>query len=145
MALQMARLATYHKHKKIVKMLMKEYRRVPPENFHSISIEQVHTADHEIFMWMSEVTESGLDSAAPGSYPLDEVIDKVVEEPRIKSLLNLFPMAKGGGGSGSGGVKRDSDSQAIQDLRAENKKLKTNIQAGSKSSSSNAKGQRREE
>ena len=91
-ALQMARLATYHKHQKIVKMLMKEYRRVPPENFHSISIEQVHTADHEIFMWMSEVTESGLDSAAPGSYPLDEVIDKVVEEPRIKA--EPFPNGK---------------------------------------------------
>ena len=130
-ALQLARLASYKTHNKIVKMLMKEYKRSPPTNFFPVSIEQIHTADHEIFMRMSELTENGLDTAAPGTYPLDVVIEKVILEPRIQSLLNPFPMAKGGGGSSSG-VKRDSDSQVIQELRAENKRLRGGQQSTQK-------------
>ena len=138
--MQMARLASYQKHQKIVKMLMKEYRRVQPENFHPVSIDQIHTADKEIFLLMSELTESGLDTAEPGSYPLDAVIEKVVEDPRIKALLNPFPMARGGGGSGSGGTKRESESQALMDLKAENKRLRMGQQAVGKNSGAKGKG-----
>ena len=70
-------------------------------------------------MRLSELTEGGLDTEAPGTYPLDKIIDQVIEEPRIKALLNPLPLAKGGSN------KRESESQAMFDLKMDNKRLKT--------------------
>ena len=84
---------------------------------------------------MSELTEGGLDTEAPGTFPLDDVIVKAVEAPRMKALLNPFPIPRGGGSSGSG-LKRNSESQMLSDFRSENKKLRMN----SNSNSNKAKG-----
>ena len=122
-ALQMARLASWRAHQKIVRLLMSEYTRDQPEGFAPVTIHQIHTADKEIFLAMSELTEAGLETEAPGTYPLDDVIEKVLNEPRIKALLNPFPSARGGG-SNSSGSKRENESQMMANLKSENKRLK---------------------
>ena len=120
-AMQMARLANWSKHQKIVKFLMKEYTRVQPADFQPVTIQQVYTADQEIFLWLAEKTEGGLDPLPGGQYPLDHLIEQAIAEPRIKALLNPFPKAHRGGG----GQKRDS--AELSGLAAENKRLKESL------------------
>ena len=76
---------------RILNVLMREYTREQPDEFQKVSLDQIYAADKVIFLALAERTEGGLDALPGGAYPLDSLIQPVLDEPRIKSLLNPFP------------------------------------------------------
>ena len=135
LAMQLAKLCGFLAHEKIVNFLMKEYNRVPPPKYHGVTLEQVHTADQEIFILLIEKTEGGFEVTPPGQYPLDKMIDEVIADWRIKSLLTAMPMA-----SAAQGVKRDSASAEIAELKQELKRLKASKDRQPNGNSGNGNG-----
>ena len=138
-ALQMSRLGSFRVHQKLIKFLMREYTREQPPDFQAVSLNQVYTADKEIFLLLSEWTEGGLDPATSGNYPLDKHILKAIEEPRIKAFLNPYPRISGGGKrkdyDGSG-----NQSAEIKRLREENRRLSSSHQKTAKAPKGASKG-----
>ena len=135
LAMQLAKLCGFLAHEKIVNFLMKEYNRVPPPRYHGVTLEQVHTADQEKFILLIEKTEGGFELTPPGQYPLDKLIDEVIGDWRIKSLLTAMPMA-----SATQGVKRDSAAAELAELKQEMKRLKAVKDRQPKGNSGNSNG-----
>eukprot|EP00973_Karenia_brevis_P068895 9578447-Karenia_brevis.AAC.1 len=93
-ALQVGKLMSFKMHEEIVDWFQREIDRDPPPGFSRVSLEQVLQADKEIFTRAAELAKEDLSLRADGKLPLDDLILKILNEPRVQALL--FPLRGAG-------------------------------------------------
>lgn len=152
-AMHMAHLVSFACHEKLVDYYFEEMSRDPVDTtrYERISVDQVMNTDKEIFIRMGEESRDGfriLGNIPSGTFPLDAIMTKVMAHPRVIQLLLPLPMSRGSSQGTSqrqeSRNKRDhTETVQVQQLKAENKKLRTNKQGGkdkTKGSSVGGKG-----
>ena len=128
-AMQMGHLMSIKVHDKLIKWLIKELQRDAVPDHKKISMDQILRVDREIFIRMAEETRGGLqpDPVSDG-WALDEILPKVMLEPRIVAFLNPLPLPYGGGQrSEPSGSKRRPDKE-VERLQEENKRMRLQLQ-----------------
>ena len=71
----------------------------PPSGYRRVSVEQLLNADKELFIKASEICRSDL-VALPGQpKPVDQVITRLMEDPRVQYLLLPLPQFAGSSGA----------------------------------------------
>ena len=103
-AMEMAQLVTYENHEKYVAWLFKELTKKPPEFFHQVTVQQLHTVDMEVFTRLAEQTREGLDMLADGTLVLDNLLLDLLVDQRINMLI--MPRQKPVGGHKNDNPKR---------------------------------------
>eukprot|EP00973_Karenia_brevis_P013401 1820177-Karenia_brevis.AAC.1 len=114
-ALQIAEIMSFRAHEEVVNWFTNELERETLPGHSKVTVDQVHRADIEIFTRAAELLKEDLSKREDGSLPLDNVVRKILEEPRIQALL--FPYRT------SSGSKRESDDEVTR-LREEVKRLR---------------------
>ena len=139
MSFQMGHVMTFKTHEKIERFLMTELRRKPLDGYSPCSLQQLQRADQAIFQKATEMTRGGFAVEADGTFPLDAMVPKILEHPRIVTMVLGLPKGGGGGGgSGGGGIKRTSQDAAFENLKVENKRLReANKKGGDKKGNRN--------
>ena len=149
LAMQLGRMVSFARHEKLVNYYSEELARMPvdPHRFERVSVPQILSADRELWIRMSEETRSGfkaLGNISANVYPLDDIMKEAMKHPRFIQLLLPHPIATGAGKPREqhNDKKRDhSDSQQINYLKNEIKKLKSESSRGSQSNNeSRSKG-----
>ena len=148
LAMQLGRMLSFACHEKLVNYYFEELARSPvdPRRFEKVSVPQILSADKELFIRMSEETRSGfkaLGNISAKIYPLDDILKAAMKHPRVIQLLLPHPIAIGAGKPQvqHNDKKRDhSDSQQINYLKNEIKKLKSENSRGSQSTGSENRG-----
>ena len=128
-AFQMGRLLSYRVHDELISWYQVELDRKPLPGFSTVTLDQVHRVDCEIFSRLTELVQEDLSLDEMGKPPLDTLLPIVMNEPRIQAML--FPPR-------SGTTRREPDGE-LQELRAEVKRLKS---SASSSSFQKGKGQK---
>ena len=133
LAMQLGRLVSFACHEKLVNYYFEELARSPvdPRRFEKVSVPQILSADKELFIRIAEETRSGfkaLGNIPAKVYPLDDIMKAAMKHPRVIQLLLPHPIATGAGRPQEqrNDKKRDNtDSQQINYLKNEIKKLKS--------------------
>jgi hypothetical protein len=133
LALNVARLMSFEVHELLVEFFFEEMARESLPGFHKVSLEQVRRADREIFVRLAEQTRGGFTKEVliRDELPLDNILRRVMLEPRIQALL--FPLQAGSAKQ----VSTPGQSSGDKRLASENEKLRADIK---KLKSSPAKG-----
>eukprot|EP00973_Karenia_brevis_P063913 8884316-Karenia_brevis.AAC.1 len=116
-AMQMAGLATYSCHQRLVQWLERELMHDALPGYSRPTLDQVKRADFEVFMRVTELLEEDLSVRADNSLPIDSVLPGVLLEPRIQAIMVPLPAASGS--------KREPNDEVAQ-LREQVKRLKGN-------------------
>eukprot|EP00973_Karenia_brevis_P015903 2175479-Karenia_brevis.AAC.1 len=131
-AMQMAEIMSFKAHDEIVNWFITEMNRDPIPGHLKVSVDQVHRADVELFTRAAELAKEDLSKEADGTLPLDNLMRRIMVEPRVQVLL--FPHRTASGG------KRDGDIDEVHRLREEIKRLKAQSGGPSKSNKGSSKG-----
>ena len=148
LAMQLGRLVSFACHEKLVNYYFEELARSPvdPRRFEKVSVPQILCADKELFIRMAEETRSGfkaLGNISAKVYPLDDIMKAAMKHPRVVQLLLPHPIATGAGRSQEprNEKKRDnSESQQINHLKNEIKKLKASSSSNHQPAWNDGKG-----
>ena len=133
-AMDLANLLSFHEHEKLIDWIMLEYRRDAIPGYASVSLNQVHRCDTEVFIRLAERTSGNLNRDSDHRPPLDSHIREVMKETRITTLLTQLPKAAGKNDSGTSSKRESSE---LDRLREEVKRLRA-----SSSDKGKAKGNR---
>jgi hypothetical protein len=95
LAMELGQVLSYTAHEQLVAFLFREYLRLPPPGYSSVSIDQVRRADVEVFRQMQEQTRAGIKILPDGRMPLDLVLPGILVSPRVAMLLMPLPAAVG--------------------------------------------------
>ena len=85
--MDMAGLLSFAVHEDLVEWLFREFRREVGEDEVPVSWNQLARVDSEIFAYMIEANVGGIQETGGDDFPLDKILKKTMEEPRIKSIL----------------------------------------------------------
>jgi hypothetical protein len=142
-AFEMVDIAAYETLELLTDVLLKEYMKVPLPGHSKVSLEQIHRADREVFLRLSDMCRDGVKRLPDGRRPFDVHIPMIIESFTFRLLL--APLMVGDPSKSSSpqthedGSKRALE-QAVRDLRAENKRLRMQAPRAN-ASSSNAHNQ----
>eukprot|EP00973_Karenia_brevis_P093665 12418457-Karenia_brevis.AAC.1 len=138
--MELTKLMKWEVHEAVLQMYTRAVAEEAIAGYEPISWEQVHRADVELFARIAEITNEDLSLPSDGSMPMDAAATAVMREHRFNTLLAPLPKRS------PGNPKRESPSE-LEELRAENKRLKTaqskgswNPNAGKASGKGNKKG-----
>ena len=84
--MEIAQWVTFEVHDRYINLLFKPLTRKPLTGFHSVSVQQIHELDAEVFLKLSEQTREGLDLNGDGTYRLDALMLDVMADPLITML-----------------------------------------------------------
>ena len=105
LAYDQANLLDYMVHLKWVDYLFSAMQRRVPDNFNTISLQQVLTADKELWKRLADETRSGITPDVANGRPLDAAMAKWSTHPEIVFFLLPTPSSSGSNNS----HKRDND------------------------------------
>ena len=139
-SLEMADVADFETMERVTDVLLRELHRAPPPGYAKVSLEQLRRADLELFRQLAELCREGVRRGPDGRRPFDAHIPDIIISPQFRYLLMPLPGAPPGRTAtsddvtGSSSDRRDAKRlhQSVQDLRAENKRLR--LQSASSSS-----------
>jgi len=137
LAFDMADVASYETMEEVTSALLAEYLSTPPPGYARVSLEQLRRADMEVFRQLSDRCRQGVRRAPDGLRPFDAHIPTILASPAFRYLLMPLPGRGGVSGSsdeGTAGAGKRSLERTVQELRAENKRLRA--AAGSAGSAS---------
>ena len=121
-AMDLAGLLSYEVYDStLVSWYMQELQREPAQKgYVRTTLNQVRTADEEIFVELAEQTAAGLNEDEDGKPPLDKVLATIVKNPRIVQFLVQM----------QGNGKAENDNSYRQEKRGiqDNKDLRAKIQ-----------------
>eukprot|EP00973_Karenia_brevis_P061764 8589436-Karenia_brevis.AAC.1 len=120
---------TWEVHESVLQMYTRAVAEDAITGYEPISREQVHRADVELFARIAEITNEDLSMPANGKLPMDDAATTIMKEHRFNTLLAPLPKRN------AGPQKREPNSE-LDDLRAENKRLKATQSKGNWSSGS---------
>ena len=134
-ALQIARLMGFKAHEKLLAWYQRELDTKPYSGFLGITLDQVLKTDAEIFTRAAQVCGEDLSMPADGTYPLDNVIHRIMNEPRIQALMFHIRAPERG--------RQRNESSEIDRLQREVKRLRQHTPPSTqKGSGKGAKGKK---
>ena len=95
LAFDLARICGYKILEQWTSRMMAAIRRKPPEGHGKVSIDQIHTADKELFRWLREQTASAGIRPDAGVRPVETLMKKVLDDRihAVTSILAKKPIA----------------------------------------------------
>ena len=126
-AFEMSDVASFDTLEVLTNILLAELNRAPPPGYARVTLDQLARADKEVFKLLAERCRSGVRRDLDGRRPVDVHMGAIVDSPQVRYLLMPLP-ATGKSMPDSDGVSPSSKralEQAIKDLRAENKRLRS--------------------
>ena len=83
LALEMANLASYLQHEKVVREFMTRLTQTPPPGFKKVTIEAVLRADKELWRRIADRCRSDLRMSDKGQYPVDVAMEELYLTPQV--------------------------------------------------------------
>ena len=93
LALEMANLASYLQHEKVVREFMTRLTQTPPPGFKKVTIEAVLRADKELWTRIADRCRSDLRMSDKGQYPVDVAMEELYLTPQVAFHLMPLPGA----------------------------------------------------
>ena len=114
LALDQASILSHAVHTRWISTLIQHKHRKPPtSDYRSVSWQQLHTADAELFMIAAQCARAGIRPDSRGEKPLDALFTSLMTDARITFFL--MPMPKGTGAASSSAA----DSPAVANVPAQ--------------------------
>ena len=98
LALDMANLATYETHERVMREFMNHLTRQVPPGFKGPSIESVLRADKELWTRVADQVRSNLRPSQNDKLPVDVALLELCNSASV--IFHLLPLPMGGGGTG---------------------------------------------
>jgi len=114
LALDMANLATYEVHEKVMREFMSHLTRQPPPGFRGPTIESVLRADKELWTRVADRVRSDLRPDRTGSLPVDAALTELCTSAAV--VFHLLPLP--GSGSSNAPTKRKTPDEAPTKIQA---------------------------
>ena len=109
LALDMCRMMTYIEHEKWVSHLFSHLFLAPPPGYSAVTMDQLLSADREMWTVLAEKCRRGLKLDASGKFPFEEELKLLFYSPTVAYMLLPLPTGspnqrkrKGDGGKGDG-------------------------------------------
>jgi len=127
LAMHMAKLLSFEVQETLINMYFDELARDDLPRYNSISLDQIRAADKEIFVRLADQTRGGFSGlgdplAHTPILPLDDLLPRVMVEPRVVALLLPLASSAPRQVSQQSATKRGGDE--LERLRDEVKKLR---------------------
>jgi hypothetical protein len=77
-----------------IEFLFKQLMRSPPENYQQVSMDQILSADKQLFIALASLTRTGI--TALGRRPLEDCFPEARADPQVAMLLMPLPLSGAG-------------------------------------------------
>ena len=122
-ALHIAGVLSWRKHQALAAEMLSALKAEPPTGMSRPSMTQVRAFDQEVWRRVAELAEGRVKSLGDSSRPLDDIVSRVLIEPRVAMLLLPRP----GGGSAA---SSDPEGGRVHRLEAQLADLKRKMAQG---------------
>ena len=112
LAFDQCKLVTYDRFERWSQIMISSYLRQPPAGHQRVTLDQLHTADLELFKALMRKTRTGIRMQSSGVFPLEVALEESIQAAEIRLFLQPLP---GSARSAESGSKRKAEESSETD------------------------------